>query len=62
MRSGPVRLLIRDLAGRPLPPHIHAGTTLTEEDDLEIRTLLARRDKQIQFLYERELEWTMNLE
>ena len=43
---------------RPLPAHIAAGRMLTEEDALEIQTLLARRDKQIQFLYGREIEFS----
>ncbi|HXB70678.1 MAG TPA: 2OG-Fe(II) oxygenase [Candidatus Acidoferrales bacterium] len=42
---------------RPLPGHIQAGHTLSEEDAAEIQTLLARRDKTIQFLYERELKF-----
>ena len=43
---------------RPLPEHIQSGYTLREEDAAEIQLLLARRDKQIQFLYERELEFS----
>jgi hypothetical protein len=43
---------------RPLSAHIQAGWRLTEEDALEIATLISRRDKQIQFLYERELEFS----
>jgi len=42
---------------RQLPEHIQAGCTLSEEDVTEVRTLLARRDKTIQFLYERELKF-----
>jgi Rps23 Pro-64 3,4-dihydroxylase Tpa1-like proline 4-hydroxylase len=42
---------------RPLPAHVVAGRALTEEDVLEIQTLVARRDKQIQFLYEREMQF-----
>jgi hypothetical protein len=41
---------------RPLPEHIQPGYTLAETDAVEIQTLLARRDKTIQFLYERELK------
>jgi len=43
---------------RPLPGHIHAGHTLSESDMAEIQTLLARRDKQIEFLHGREVEFS----
>jgi Rps23 Pro-64 3,4-dihydroxylase Tpa1-like proline 4-hydroxylase len=43
---------------RPLPDHLEPGHTLDAKDVLEIQTLVARRDKQIQFLYERELEFS----
>ena len=46
---------------RPLPGHIHAGHTLSEADVSEIQALLARRDKQIEFLYHRELEFSQVL-
>lgn len=47
---------------RPLPGHIQPGHTLNEEDAAEIQTLLARRDKTIQFLYEREVKFARMLE
>ena len=47
---------------RQLPGHIQPGHTLSEEDTAEIQTLLARRDKTIQFLYERELKFAKVLE
>lgn len=43
---------------RPLPGHVQAGYTLHEEDVAEIRKLMARRDDQIRFLYEREQEFS----
>jgi hypothetical protein len=45
-------------AQRQLADHIQPGYTLKEEDTEEIRVLLARRDTQIKFLYERELEFS----
>ena len=39
---------------RPLPAHIQSGYTLSQRDVDEIRTLIDRRDKQIEYLYERE--------
>jgi 2OG-Fe(II) oxygenase superfamily len=47
---------------RPLPERLQAGYTLNEEDTVEVQTLLARRDKTIQFLYERELKFAKVLE
>ena len=41
---------------RPLSAHIRAGHTLTEEDVAAVKNLIARRDGQIRFLYEREKE------
>lgn len=43
---------------RPLPEKLQPGYELREEDLEDIRALVARRDKQIQFLYERELEFS----
>ena len=39
---------------RPLPDQIQPGYTLTESDVEELQILLARRDTQIKFLYDRE--------
>jgi hypothetical protein len=47
---------------RPLPAHIAPGHTLSEADVREIRDLLARRDQQHRFLYERELRFSALLE
>ncbi|HTW67442.1 MAG TPA: 2OG-Fe(II) oxygenase [Bryobacteraceae bacterium] len=43
---------------RPLSSRIQPGYTLSEQDVEEIRTLVGRRNKQIKFLYERELEFS----
>ena len=39
---------------RPLPAHIERGHRLSQENVDEIRTLIDRRDKQIEYLYERQ--------
>jgi hypothetical protein len=43
---------------RTLAPQIRTGYTLSEQDVEEIRVLIERRDAQIKFLYERELEFS----
>ncbi len=47
---------------RPLPEHIQTGYTLSDQDLAEIQVLLERRDKQIQFLYDREKEFSKVIE
>src|ERR1700676_2584638 len=46
------------LVQRELGEHLQAGYALRDDDVGEIRALLARRDTQIKFLYERELEFS----
>ncbi len=46
---------------RPLPGHLQAGYTLTDEDAHEMQLLVARRDAQIRYLYGRELQFAKAL-
>jgi hypothetical protein len=46
---------------RPLPGHLQAGYTLTDEDAHEVQLLVARRDAQIRYLYGRELQFAKAL-
>jgi Rps23 Pro-64 3,4-dihydroxylase Tpa1-like proline 4-hydroxylase len=43
---------------RPLPEHLEAGHTLSDDDVFELNLAVARRDEQIRYLYERELEYS----
>jgi hypothetical protein len=45
-----------------LAGHVRPGHTLSEADVEEIRSLIGRRDQQIKFLYERELEFSSALD
>jgi hypothetical protein len=40
---------------RPLPEHMRAGRTLTPQDVAELETLLARRDRKLEYLYGRAI-------
>jgi len=46
---------------RQLPRHFEAGYTLQPEDSHELETLFSRRDRQIRYLYERELAFAKTL-
>ncbi len=46
----------------PVPKHIQAGATLSDVDADYLRTLVTRRDQQIKFLYDREMEFSQRLE
>lgn len=47
---------------RPLPEHIRAGYTLRPEDIEELQKLISRRDHYLEFLYEREKDFSQQLE
>jgi Rps23 Pro-64 3,4-dihydroxylase Tpa1-like proline 4-hydroxylase len=47
---------------RPLPASIQPGYTLRPEDVLELQILLTRRDTYMKFLYEREQDFSQQLE
>ena len=47
---------------RPLPQRFQPGYTLTEDDVAEMQSLLARRDGHMQFLYEREADFSRLIE
>ena len=47
---------------RPLPERVQAGHTLSPEDMWELEVQVNRRDRQIQYLYEREMEFSRTLE
>jgi hypothetical protein len=47
---------------RPLPAHLQPGYTLRPEDILELEVLLTRRDTYLKFLYEREQDFSQQLE
>jgi hypothetical protein len=46
---------------RPLPARFEPGYSLLPDDVHELQLLLARRDRQIRYLYERELKYSDTL-
>jgi 2-oxoglutarate-Fe(II)-dependent oxygenase superfamily protein len=42
---------------RPLPNHIRAGWTLSDDDIRELEALLGRRDRKLQYLYGRAIDY-----
>ena len=47
---------------RPLPERLQTGHALDPQDMWELEVLFNRRDRQIQYLYEREMEFSKTLE
>src|SRR5690606_7726970 len=57
---GPGPLIPHDITiytDRPLPAHIRPGHTLSEEDVAELERLLARRDRKLEYLYGRAIDY-----
>lgn len=46
---------------RPLPDHLLPGYTLNAADTEQMQILIARRDAQIRFLYDREMEYSATI-
>ena len=46
----------------PLPAHLQAGYTLREDDVYHLQVLWERRNAQLRFLYQRELDFAEVLE
>ena len=44
-----------------LPPHLEAGRTLTADDVTALQVMVERRNAQMRFLYEREIEFSQAL-
>ncbi|MEW6271244.1 MAG: 2OG-Fe(II) oxygenase [Thermodesulfobacteriota bacterium] len=56
----PVPLIPHDITiytDRPLPEHIRAGHTLSADDVGELERLLARRDRKLEYLYGRAIDY-----
>jgi hypothetical protein len=56
----PLPLIPHDITiytDRPLPNQIRAGHTLTQGDIVELETLLARRDRKLEYLYGRAIDY-----
>lgn len=47
---------------RPMPDHLHPGYTLNEKDHQDLRRLFQKRDGWLKYMYERELDYSAQLE
>lgn len=56
----PIQMIPHDITiytDRPLPKHIRAGRQLTGDDVYELECLLARRDRKLEYLYGRAIDY-----